>query len=115
MQVKRFLVGTKTERGVAFTAVKAGRIDGKWQGDPVIGVMGTFEKQGLIQERMQVVCGPLEGVQFKVKSNLTSAVFRVFKADQYSYMLIVEWPNSIGSDQVAEQVKVFMDSLRIGK
>jgi hypothetical protein len=113
VQIKIFVVGTRDERLVKFTASGFSRPDGKFKGNPLEDMAEKFEKQGDLVEKRLISLGKMKGIDVRVANRSSSAVFRLYKAPTTLYQLIVEAPSSINPGEIDGDVKRFLDSFTV--
>jgi hypothetical protein len=113
VEITTFVVATRNERLVKFTAVAMSRPDGKFKRDPLQGLVDQFEKQGTLKSKRSISMGEMKGVEIRVASHSSSSAVRAYKAPTVIYNLIVESPASINLEEIDGDVNRFLDSLAV--
>ncbi|HJT35935.1 MAG TPA: sulfatase [Pirellulales bacterium] len=113
VDIETFVIGTRDERLVKFTAVAMRRSDGKFKVDPLESIMEGSTKQGELKEKRPISLGKTKGIELRVANRSSTAVFRIYKARTTVYQLIVEAPSSLPPKEIDDDAKRFMDSFTI--
>ena len=111
VEVKTFVVGTNSPAG-KYAAVAMRRADGKLRKDPLT-ITDTFEKSGELKGKQAITFSGMKGVEFRVESRNSSAIFRVLKSSDTVYQLIMECFPPRKLEQMEADARKFHESFKI--